>query len=190
MATYLPSRKPFKLKEQYLQDTAGEVRTNSCDVLLWTPSHGRASVGRPARTYQQHLCTDTGCWLEDRQWTIETNDERESGKSMLVARDDDDDDGNMCVYVCVCVCMCVCVLNVSTQCCFAQSDTPTAFLRVVIPPHATSFLIYDTKQSDGDVPVMLELWGMWSTPSLLLIPGPPRPGVVAPDRVQSMSQKN
>ena len=25
---------------------------------------------------------------------------------------------------------------------------------------------YDAKQSDGEVPVMLELWGMWSTPSL------------------------
>ena len=31
---------------------------------------------------------------------------------------------------------------------------------------------YDTKQSDGEVPVMLELWGMWSTPSLPLLPGP------------------
>ena len=25
---------------------------------------------------------------------------------------------------------------------------------------------YDTEQSDGEVQVMLELWGMWSTPSL------------------------
>ena len=31
---------------------------------------------------------------------------------------------------------------------------------------------YDTKQSDGDAPVMLELWGMWSTPSLPLLLGP------------------
>ena len=31
---------------------------------------------------------------------------------------------------------------------------------------------YDIKQSDGEVPVMLELWGMWSTPSLSLLPGP------------------
>ena len=30
---------------------------------------------------------------------------------------------------------------------------------------------YD-KQSDGEAPVMLELWGMWSTPSLPLLPGP------------------
>ena len=41
---------------------------------------------------------------------------------------------------------------------------------------------YDTKQSDGEVPAMLELWGMRSTPSLPLLPGPLRPGVVAPDK--------
>ena len=35
------------------------------DVLLWTPSHGRAKVGRPARTYIQQLCEDTGCSPED-----------------------------------------------------------------------------------------------------------------------------
>ena len=31
---------------------------------------------------------------------------------------------------------------------------------------------YDTKQSDGVVPVMQKLWGMWSTSSLLSLPGP------------------
>ena len=45
---------------------------------------------------------------------------------------------------------------------------------------------YDTKQSDGEVPAMLEFWGMQSTPSLTLLPGPLWPGVVAPDRALSM----
>ena len=45
---------------------------------------------------------------------------------------------------------------------------------------------YDTKQSDGKVTAMLELWGMRSTPSLPLLPGPLLPGVVAPDRAVSM----
>ena len=45
---------------------------------------------------------------------------------------------------------------------------------------------YDTKQSDGKVPVMLELWGMQSTLSLPSLPGPLWPGVVAPDRALSM----
>ena len=31
------------------------------DVLLWTPTYGRAKAGRPARTYIQNLCEDTGC---------------------------------------------------------------------------------------------------------------------------------
>ena len=31
---------------------------------------------------------------------------------------------------------------------------------------------YDTVQSDGEVPVILRLWGMWSTPLLPLLPGP------------------
>ena len=35
------------------------------DVLLWTHTHGRAKVGRPARTYIQQLCEDTGCCHED-----------------------------------------------------------------------------------------------------------------------------
>ena len=35
------------------------------DVLLWTPKYGRAKAGRPARTYIQQLCEDTGCSLED-----------------------------------------------------------------------------------------------------------------------------
>ena len=35
------------------------------DVLLWTPTYGCARVGRPARTYIQQLCEDTGCNPED-----------------------------------------------------------------------------------------------------------------------------
>ena len=35
------------------------------DLLLWTPSHGRAKAGRPARTYIHQFCADTGCSLED-----------------------------------------------------------------------------------------------------------------------------
>ena len=35
------------------------------DVLLWTPTYGRAKAGRLARTYIQQLCEDTGCSPED-----------------------------------------------------------------------------------------------------------------------------
>ena len=36
------------------------------DVLLWTPTSGRVKAGRPARTYIQQLCEDTGCSPEDQ----------------------------------------------------------------------------------------------------------------------------
>ena len=44
------------------------------DVLLWTPSHGRAKAGRPARTYIQQLCADTGCSLEDLPEAIDNRE--------------------------------------------------------------------------------------------------------------------
>ena len=47
---------------------------------------------------------------------------------------------------------------------------------------------YDTKQADGEVPVMLALWGMWSTPSLPLFPGPLWPRAMALNRVLFMGQ--
>ena len=47
---------------------------------------------------------------------------------------------------------------------------------------------YDNKQSDGETPLMLELCGMWSTPSLTSLPGTLWLGVVARDRVPSMGQ--
>ena len=35
------------------------------DILRWTPTYGRAKAGRPARTYIQQLCVDTGCNSEE-----------------------------------------------------------------------------------------------------------------------------
>ena len=35
------------------------------DVVLWTPTHGRKKARRPALTYIQQLCEDTGCCPED-----------------------------------------------------------------------------------------------------------------------------
>ena len=45
---------------------------------------------------------------------------------------------------------------------------------------------YDTKQSDREVPVTLERWGMQITPLLQSLSGPLWVGVVAPNRVISM----
>ena len=35
------------------------------DVLLWTPAYVQSKAGRPARTFIQQLCGDTGCNPED-----------------------------------------------------------------------------------------------------------------------------
>ena len=45
------------------------------DVLLWTPTLGRAKAGRPARTYIQQLCEDTGCCPEDLPGTMNDREE-------------------------------------------------------------------------------------------------------------------
>ena len=62
------------------------------DVLLWTPSHGRAKAGRPARTYKQQLSVDVALRTCRKQWTIGKGGERGSGISVVIAWHDDDDD--------------------------------------------------------------------------------------------------
>ena len=61
------------------------------DILLWTPSHGWANAGRPARTYIQWLCADTRYSFEDLRelWMIGTGGRRGLGKSMLAAQHKD-----------------------------------------------------------------------------------------------------
>ena len=46
---------------------------------------------------------------------------------------------------------------------------------------------YNIKTSDGEARI-LKIWGMWSSTSLPLLPGPLRLGVVVPVRIQSMGQ--
>ena len=66
------------------------------DVLLWTPTYGCAKVGRPARTYIQQLCEDTGCNPEDlpeamndrEKWRERVRDIRAGGATWW--RHDDD----------------------------------------------------------------------------------------------------
>ena len=45
------------------------------DILLWTPSHGRAKAWRPARTYIQQLCGVTRCSPEDLSEAINDREE-------------------------------------------------------------------------------------------------------------------
>ncbi len=54
------------------------------DLLMWTPSHGRAKAGRLARTYIQQLCADTGCSPEDLPGAI---DDREGCRERDIRAD-------------------------------------------------------------------------------------------------------
>ena len=44
------------------------------DIQLWIPSHGRARVGRPDRTYTQQICADIGYSLEDLPGAMDDRD--------------------------------------------------------------------------------------------------------------------
>ena len=82
--------------------------------------------------------------------------------------------------------------NPNTECSFvsklghiiiAQSAVAVEYIDCFSPNECPG---YDTKQSDGETPVMWELWEMQSTPSLPLLPAPLWAGIVAPDRTLSM----
>ena len=64
------------------------------DVLLWTPTYGRAKAERPSRTYIQQLCEDTGCSPENLPEAMNDREKwrERSGISVLTAQHDDDDD--------------------------------------------------------------------------------------------------
>ena len=49
-------------------------------MLLWTPTYDQARAGRPARTYIQQLCEDTGCNPEDLPEAINN---REKGREWV-----------------------------------------------------------------------------------------------------------
>ena len=68
------------------------------DVLLWTPTHSRAKAGRPARTYIQQLCEDTGCCPEDLP---EAMNDREKWREKV--RDIRATSTTWWWYMCVCV---------------------------------------------------------------------------------------
>ena len=80
-----PITKTIKVRRTRYARHCGRSRDELIsDILLWTPSHGRAKAGRPTRTYIQHLYAYTGCSIEDRP---ETMDDREGWLEMCWWRD-------------------------------------------------------------------------------------------------------
>ena len=75
ITTYHPSWKTIQVRRtRHVRHCWRSRDERISDVFLWTPSHGRAKVGRLTRTYIQQLCADTGCSLED---LLEVMDDRE-----------------------------------------------------------------------------------------------------------------
>ena len=70
------------------------------DVLLWTPTYGRAKAGRPARTYSSYVrIRDVAQKTCQRRWTKGKSGERGSGISVLAVRHDDDDDDLFRIFI-------------------------------------------------------------------------------------------
>ena len=66
------------------------------DVFLWAPAYGRAKAGRPARTYIQQICEDTGCSPEGQPEAVNDGAKwRERVRDIRVATRHDDDDGDI-----------------------------------------------------------------------------------------------
>ena len=85
------------------------------------------------------------------------------------------------------MCVCVCFMEVVQP--YNSTDTATVWKNsLFISSKIAQSTGYDTKHSDGEVPVMLDLWGMRRIPSLPSPQGPLWPRVVAHDRVSSISQ--
>ena len=62
------------------------------DELISEPLHmDEKKLDDQLENINKILMTNTGCTLEDLRWTMKTNVERGSGKSMLSERHDDDD---------------------------------------------------------------------------------------------------
>ena len=84
-----------------------------CDVLLGTPSHERAKVVRPARTYIQQICADAECRPEDlpkamdatEAWWERIRDIRADSATWWWWWYKDYIYIYIYIYVCVCVCI-------------------------------------------------------------------------------------
>ena len=84
-----------------MQDTAGEVRTDSWAIY----SSGSLHIDEQRLNDQLEPIHNSSVPVQDialktawARWTIGTGSETGSGRSVLAARDDDDDDDNYDLY--------------------------------------------------------------------------------------------
>ena len=127
--------------------------------------------------YNSPVLIQDVAWKTSRErWTIEMGGERGPGRCVLAARHNDDDDDDILPQW---------RLIQSTG---AAEDTDCISETNVLYITINECPVYDKIHSNGEVPVMLDLWEMGSTLSLPLFRGPVRPRVATRNRVLSMGQ--
>ena len=55
------------------------------DLILWTPKHGKAKVGRLSKTYTKQLTEDADCQIEDVPRAMEDRENRRGRVNMVQA---------------------------------------------------------------------------------------------------------
>ena len=73
MVTYLSSQIKRTSKDELIND-----------VLLWTPTHGRASVWQPAKSYLHQLCEDIRCNFEDLPGERKSQENLRSQRDLMI----------------------------------------------------------------------------------------------------------
>ena len=174
-ATYHPSRKVRRTRHAgHCWRSRDELIS---DVLLWTPSYGRAKAGWPARTYIQQLSEDTGCSLEDlRGATSDWEGWREMVRDICA-------DGTTRWWWFETIWLCAKQRSAGS---FENNVMYKLFAyKSCIAPSAAAAEYTDCISTEGQDPPPtsvrdMTLWEMLSTPSLPLFSDPLRPGVVVP----------
>ena len=112
------------------------------DVVLWTPTFGRAKAGRPTWIYIQQLCEDTGCRPEDlpeamndwEKWRERVRDIHASSTTwwwwwyLLSTHTHTHTHIYIYIYIYVCVCVCVWVFVSACVCIGWAKSVHTLFV--------------------------------------------------------------
>ena len=163
------------------------------NVLSWTTAHGHTSVVRPVKTYIHQLCTDTA-YCGTCQDRYQRERERERLKKIRAVCttwwrrgvsawrngwhaglwSPSEFELQTCHYVSFQIQILRKGMSplpppIVLLCCLRLLTTPAASLQRGKTP-TNEGPEHDTKQSDSEAPVMLELWGMLSISSLPLLP--------------------
>ena len=142
-----------------MRDTVREERTNELIsvVLLLTPSHRQACVGRPARIYLQQFCTDAWCSLEDRPEAMDNRDkwrERERERECVCQ-------GNPCSLSILNLCMVYVIFLWNQNYTNHIWNMKTLNIMVYIHINSKSIVLSGNCSNKQHMVVWLAVWVLW-----------------------------